>query len=309
MKNNIISFNDLGASGRIGNQMFQFSALVNIANVNKFNFMIQDPNNVSESKGEYVVNYFPEIKAISGLIFGKSNYKNLVDENSGFIVFDNDLLTLKENVNLIGYFQSLKYINIDKNLIKKIFTFNEKYQSLSKEILDEIRLDKEIVFIHVRRSDYLKKKMYHYPLSLKYYKKAIKKLEENYLFIVFSDDSNWCKRQKIFKKKNVKFIQDILQRYQFNLNRDILEMCLMSNCDGAIISNSSYSWWGAWLQKNPSNIISPDKKNWFGYLYNFDATDLIDSDWISIADNKFRFYLYKFTSMVMKFTFFRLKNY
>ena len=60
-----------------------------------------------------------------------------------------------------------------------------------------------------------------------------------------------------------------------------VDLCLMSLCSGAIISNSSFSWWGAWLQNNRGKVIAPDPKKWFGTLMtHLDTSDVVPERWL-----------------------------
>lgn len=285
-----ISFNSLGTEGQLGNQMFQFASLVNLANKNNAIIQIPNPKDLNEN---YFYNYFKINKFISNLIFGQSNYPTLSDQsNTGFIKSNMNLNNLVQNINLKGYFQNSKYINIDESTIRNIFSFKDEYINEAKKIKRKIN-KKNLVLIHVRRGDYLNKKKYHYPLSKNYYKKAIKQFPRDTNFIIFSDDVGWCKRQKYFKKINIEFVDDYFKDYTGVINRDAIELCLMTYCDGAIISNSTFSWWGAWIQNQKNMIITPDVNFWFGYGYSFNADELLPYHWVQIKDFGIKCYIYK----------------
>ena len=114
---------------------------------------------------------------------------------------------------------------------------------------------------------------------MNYYKIAIQEIQvrvKNPKFFVFTDDADWVKDE--FSK--------ILKKYQlvdWNLGSDSWQdMALMSNCKHNIIANSSFSWWGAWLNKNDKKIvIAPEK--WFSSADEYYNTkDIIPSNWIKI---------------------------
>ena len=112
----------------------------------------------------------------------------------------------------------------------------------------------------------------HHPVcSLDYYMDSISHLEFQYpeiKFIVFSDDPDWCRSN--FNED--KFIM-------CDINDHYIEMCAMSLCDDNIIANSSFSWWGAWLnQKEDKTVIAPSR--WFGHMIPKDTSDVYCNKWI-----------------------------
>jgi hypothetical protein len=89
-------------------------------------------------------------------------------------------------------------------------------------------------------------------------------------FIVFSDDPDWCRNT--FTGDNY-IVSD--------LNNSHIELCAMSLCDNHIIANSSFSWWGAWLNTNINKrVIAPSR--WFGPALIKDTSDVYCNDWIII---------------------------
>jgi hypothetical protein len=88
--------------------------------------------------------------------------------------------------------------------------------------------------------------------------------------LVFSDDISWCKDNLKFDKMN--FIEGL---------DNVEDMWLMSLCDNNIIANSSFSWWGAWLNSNfNKKVIAP--LHWFGDSANLNTSDIIPTNWIRI---------------------------
>ena len=108
--------------------------------------------------------------------------------------------------------------------------------------------------MHVRRSDYLSTTnvAYHSNCGDNYYENAINEFDSNLPVLIFSDDTEWCKQQDIFKPKRF-FISET--------GNNLMDMCLMTMCNHHIIANSSFSWWGAWLA-NSQNVVAP--KQWYG---------------------------------------------
>ena len=119
------------------------------------------------------------------------------------------------------------------------------------------------VAIHVRRGDYVNNPFYVDLMQTPYYEDAMA-LFPNENFLVFSDDIEWCKKQKIFK------------RCEFSEGNDEIEdLNLMAGCKGVIMANSSYSWWGAFLSKG--KVVAP--KEW--YVDGKERTKCLDT-WIKI---------------------------
>ena len=126
------------------------------------------------------------------------------------------------------------------------------------------------VSLHVRRGDYLNLKNIGV-LDVDYYKQAVAYIRKNVekpTFYIFSDDLDWC-------KKSLGFLDDCI--YVDRTETEIDDLKLMSCCQHNIIANSSFSWWGAWLNKNPKKtVIAP--KSWL--LNDPDSSNVILSDWV-----------------------------
>jgi hypothetical protein len=164
---------------------------------------------------------------------------------------------IPKNLILKGYFQSEKYFKDFENEIREEFTF--KNQSTYK-------VPSGSCSIHVRRGDYLKLQSHHPLCDMDYYSKAMSVIKaDNYL--IFSDDPSWCFDN--FKGDQYTVISG---------NSPAEDMQLMSECDNNIIANSSFSWWGAWLNsKLEKKVIAP--KKWFGSGSPHSAKDICCEGW------------------------------
>ncbi len=152
---------------------------------------------------------------------------------------------------LKGYFQSEKYFKHNKNKILKLFTCESVINQLKEKYKHE--LNKSTCSIHVRRGDYLNLSDHHPVQNMDYYINAINEIGLDKTFFVLSDDISWC-------KDNFNFLENVI--YCEN-NEDYEDLYLMSLCSHNIIANSSFSWWGAWLNRNKNKkVIAP--KKWFG---------------------------------------------
>jgi hypothetical protein len=177
----------------------------------------------------------------------------------------NELPNIPGNVYLHGYFQSEKYFLNYKKEIHDLFKYPEEYIKYIK--------NKKTCSLHVRRGDYLNKPEYHPTQNVDYYEKAIKHIEGEFRLVIFSDDIEWCKENLNHLNNDILFITG---------NPDYEDLILMTLCDDNIICNSTFSWWGAWLNNNSNKIvITPN--NWFGSAYsNYNTNDLYCDNWIRI---------------------------
>jgi hypothetical protein len=164
---------------------------------------------------------------------------------------------------LDGYYQSENYFKDCKEDIKDLFVF-PKQKSIN------FNKSKPVVSVHVRRGDYLSKPDFHPTCSIEYYKEAMKRFEDCY-FIIFSDDMKWCLEN--LKGENI---------YYYSSTNEIEELALMIQCDHNIIANSSFSWWGAYLNSNPNKIVIAPKI-WYGVAASYiDTKNLLPKEWITI---------------------------
>ena len=133
-----------------------------------------------------------------------------------------------------SYFpQNMEWFDETKEEIKKIF-------GKGIELVDRVG-------IHVRRDDYLDENRIQYALPMSYYEEAMK-MFPNEKFIVCSDDIEWCKKQEVFKD------------CEFSSGTEIEDMNLLASCvKGVIIANSSFSWWGAYLNPYGGQVVAPFK--------------------------------------------------
>lgn len=176
-----------------------------------------------------------------------------------------------------GYWQSEKYFLNIASQIRKDFSFRLPLEHANSEIAKQIN-QTCAVSLHIRRGDYVhnSKTAATYELcSLDYYEASIRYVAERIkspIFFIFSDDITWA-------KNNLKI--DYPSRYveHNNGNDSYNDMRLMSLCKHNIIANSSFSWWGAWL--NPSFekiVVSPER--WFSSDAN--TQDLIPQSWVKL---------------------------
>ncbi|MBN1585116.1 alpha-1,2-fucosyltransferase [Candidatus Uhrbacteria bacterium] len=200
-----------------------------------------------------------------------------VVSESGF-GFDPEILGKRGDLYLDGFWQSEKYFSDIAETIRREFTLKKEGELLNTEIARRIGGKSGSVSLHVRRGDYVtdpNTNAYHGTCSPEYYGEAIGLIAEkvsNPHFFVFSDDIEWV-------KANIGI--DYPVTYVSGEGRpDYEELRLMSYCRHNIIANSSFSWWGAWLNPNPDKIVIAPKR-WFSGASQ-DTGDLIPESWIRI---------------------------
>lgn len=263
----MISFNNLGNLGRLGNQMFQYAALKGIAKKHGYMFIIP-PREFFGTKDKNVNPNVDSLYSVFDIerrnnIFGSANP---VYQEKGF-EFDEELFNnCPPNIDLFGYFQSEKYFKHIEEEIRSDFAFKEDVFNVCKKFVSSF--DTPVISLHIRRGDYVGND--HHPLQpMEYYKKALEQFDSNLPVLVFSDDPYWCLDEDFFDD----------ERFLISQDNDVAhDLCTMSLCDFHIIANSSLSWWGAWLA-NSKKTIAPS--NWFsGHLSNSNTKDLYCENWL-----------------------------
>jgi hypothetical protein len=246
----MISFNNLGYMGRLGNQMFQYAALRGISSYKGYWYSI--PTN----------NLLRECFKISDTL-PNQNFNSVRVER---FEFDEEIFnSCPDDVDIVGYFQSEKYFKHIEKQIRQDFTFHDRIGDICSHYRKYNFSSTELISLHIRRTDYITDTNFEC-LSLEYYYNALELLPNTHV-IVFSDDPIWCKSH--FNN----------ERFTISLSKDpYIDLCLMSLCDYHIIANSSFSWWGSWLAKSKKTIAP---RNWFcGEFSNWNTKDLYLSDWI-----------------------------
>lgn len=265
----MITHKSIGYSGRLGNQMFQYAVLKAVSLKNGYECVL--PNHLKvkpDGLFDFTNNKWVEYKL--DLLEGfnlNCKIENIHPKNEYIekeFNFDPNVFNVNDNTSIDGYYQSYKYFKNYEDVIKNEFQFKpEIFQKCKSKIVNY----PNSVAIHIRRGDYVKHPNF-WVVTPEYLEKALQFFDdEEYTFLIFSDDIEWCK--EIFPEEVI-FIQN---------NSQFEDLCLMSLCKHNIISNSTFSWWGAWLNSNPyKKVIAP--KNWF--IPAKPLTDLYPENWIVI---------------------------
>lgn len=285
--------------GGLGNQMFQYAAGRSLAH----NYKTELKLDIRDFKNYTLRNYdlnnfdiienfatssdlsrilFPSdiiaVKVFKHVIRSVSRVQPIEYIKEKEYNFQQNFLKLQDNIYLDGYWQSEKYFLDIANIIKKEFSFVNPLTSTSQDLAGQIQ-NCDAVSLHVRRGDYVsdpKTNSMHGVCGIEYYCNAvdmISKNVENPYFFVFSDDPDWACHNI---KPNA---PTVYVRHEDN-SKDYEDIYLMSMCKHNIIANSSFSWWGAWLNENPDKIVIAPKK-WFNSK-DMDTRDLLPDKWYKL---------------------------
>jgi hypothetical protein len=256
-------------TGGLGNQMFQYAIAKSIALKKNDTFKLDiSAYETYKLHNGYRLNIFnieeniATLDEISNLRGNNSNLFKILEKLGLYkkstnykekerTIFDKNVFEYSD-IYLDGYWQNEKYFVDIRDILLKELTPKEEISKAAKRYLEDIQ-NTQSVSLHVRRGDYLK-----HPeiglLDLDYYKKTyeyiVQKIE-NPMFYIFSNDMAWCEEKFDFIENKV-FIKET--------KNEIDDLMLMKNCKHNIVANSSFSWWGAWLNENSQKIVFAPKK-------------------------------------------------
>jgi len=293
--------------GGVGNQMFQYALGKNLALLNKVEvkfditwfdnfgenttpryYSLQEFNIIDNIASRKEIEKFRKYEKLSGkrhflYNFFIANDSIYIKEKK--VEFDKEILEIKNNVYLFGYWQSEKYFKTIKDIILKELTLkNEPSNHYKKNAQLISQAKNNSISIHIRRGDYTSEKLKKDLglCSLQYYKKALEKIKKkvkNPVIFVFTNDIKWAKNNLKFKYP-INFVSQKNKNDNNYKNKDYEELILISLCKHNIIANSSFSWWGAWLNKNINKIVIAPKI-WFK-KQTMNTKDIPLKSWIQI---------------------------
>jgi len=286
--------------GGLGNQLFQYAAARRLSllhrttlklDISHFDhyklhayalkhFSIQEkfarPEEIAELKGSMK-------KGLAKTVFDMSQklkpyYRRSIFREPHLRPFDLNILKTPRDVYLDGYWQSEKYFAPIQDVIRREFIVKYEPDPKTLEIAERIAKT-ESVSVHVRRGDYIsipEHNLVHGTCRLEYYDRCVSLIREkvtNPYFFVFSDDPRWV-------KGNLRFGYPTTFVTHNDSSKNYEDLRLMSRCKHNIIANSSFSWWGAWLNANPNKIVLAPSQ-WFNQ-FSADTRDLLPDSWIKV---------------------------
>jgi hypothetical protein len=193
--------------------------------------------------------------------------------------FDKMVLKLPDNTFLDGFWQNEKYFKDIRSTLLEEVDLKTKPSSKNAKWLNQIRSSNSIS-LHIRRGDYVENKStnkFHGVMSPEYYQKGLTLLakktgQKDFKLFIFSNDIEWC-------KQNLKFNYPVT--FIDGNNSGAEDMRLMKHCKHNIMANSSFSWWGAWLNQNPDKIVIAPKA-WFQDKEANKETDIVPPGWVRL---------------------------
>jgi hypothetical protein len=268
---NFITKTNLSDGPQLGSQMGNYAALYALSKkMNSEIVFIEKYLNIGKKVKLFdAFNLNVEIK---NELLNLSTYyvKDVLKDEQAFNLNPN------ENWDFSGWFHSYHYWHEYRNDLLKIFKFKDEINKIAQNNISIIKQDSSlpIVSMHIRRCDYLQVSSLN--LNPYYYESAINILLDkinNFKVLVFSDDIEWCKQN--ISGNNI---------YYSDNNTNYVDMCMMSLCDHNIIANSTFSWWGAYLNQNSNKIIicPEDYIGESSPEYLFLNKNYYPQDWISV---------------------------
>lgn len=281
-------------SGGLGNQMFQYAAayilqrklkqrslvlddsyFLDCSNrdtrrrfeLNQFNICYDRLTTSKEKKEISIIRHVNRYRLplfVTNSIFGVLLKKNYLPEAKFYEFLNNCKLQVKNGYCLFSYFQDATLIDSHRDMILPLFQINEDLLNLC----NDLHIYKKVICenanttsLHIRRGDYITNphaSKFHGVLPMDYYEKAIRYIEDvqgEQVIIVFSDDAKWAENT-FANQPNYYVVNNSECEYS------AIDMFLMSKCKNNIIANSTYSWWGAWLNTFEDKIVVSPRK-WF----------------------------------------------
>lgn len=193
--------------------------------------------------------------------------------------FDPSVLTLQGNTTLAGYWQCERYFSDHADQIRAELTVKTPVAGDNLTCLERICSGVSIS-VHIRRGDYVSNpaaNSVHGTCDIPYYEAAAHHIAERCgktpVFYIFSDDPDWV-------RENFKIPFEMIPVRHNSVDRNYEDLRLMSACNHHIIANSSFSWWGAWLNPSKGKIVVAPQR-WFKTAA-LDSTDLLPAEWIRL---------------------------
>ncbi len=277
------------SDGRLGNQLFQYAFLNTIAkeneriltaNMEQFvdKFEIKNSNFFHKKLGKYALFFIRKILKpyiLKALVELKliSYIKQDISETSALPSFTRTKGILPITLVETNFFQSETFF--DKNKID--FSIKERYVKEAREFLAQAPIECTKIFVHVRRGDYIFESylgIQGIELPKSYFEKAINEISkdiEHPFFVFLSDDNSYV--ECCFENIKNKIISK---------NSMATDLAIMSLCDYGIVSNSSFSWWGAYLMQNRIKVIMP--KYWYGWKKKIESHVGIQPKWAEVIE-------------------------
>ncbi|MDQ2648660.1 MAG: alpha-1,2-fucosyltransferase [Actinomycetota bacterium] len=230
--------------GRLGNQMFQVAVLMAIEDLRGHRLHLP--------RGDEALWECFELEVPGEGPPGLHRFR----ETTGSCNFDPAVFEQPDGTEFHGYFQSYRYLEGIDQRLRRAFRFRERHRAYSQAALLALRRrhGRPLVAVHVRRGDYANPGFEDQWGDLArdgYYQRAVATIGDDALYLVFSDDVDWCRTSLDLGASCIEYVAA----------DSFSSLCMMTGCDVNVVANSSFSWWGAYL--NPAaEVYAPTR--WFG---------------------------------------------
>jgi len=282
--------------GGLGNQLFQIFTVISYAIKCKHMFKFISAEHLGGDGSTKRRTYWQTfLFKLSGFLMDQyPNFDIVINENGfSFNELPYEHLKYNNNVNVMlsGYFQSYKYFQENYDTICRILNIAEKRLDIIEEVVKNhhsLSFLEKSISMHFRLGDYKDKQDYHPIMTDEYYKKSLQyivdKLDYTPTVLYFCEDEDFETVNETIQLLKNEFPTIEFERAT-NCLDDWQQMLLMSCCNHNIIANSSFSWWGAYLNVNPTKIICYPSL-WFGTkMSDVDVSDLFPDEWVKIKVN------------------------
>lgn len=281
--------------GGIGNQMFQYAVARRLAYIHRtelkidvYSWFNKQSLRTYELKALHIIENIASEEEVKKFAFKRQGLTkkilgkplepatNYITEK--FYHFDPEILMLPDGVYLDGYWQSDKYFKDIAMTLQREFTVKYPLVGRNRELAEFVQ-SRESVALHIRRGDYIsdpKTMQFHGVCGADYYSRSVQKIEKVVRephFIVFSDDPVWAK-----ENLSIRYPSTIVDHN--SPDKGYEDLRLMSLCRHHIIANSSFSWWGAWLNAAPNKVVIAPTR-WFK-SGDYNTKDLIPNTWVCL---------------------------
>lgn len=285
--------------GGLGNQMFQYAAARHLAQIHKTVLKMDISDLKTSKKRNYSLWAFniqenfaspEEIAALKGpaqsiaerliqrVLRRPAKSKPTLIREKKALHFDPDILKLPDGVYLHGSWQNEKYFTDIAEILHREFTVKNPLEGKNRELAEQID-SCQSVSLSIRRGDYVSSRhtsRIHGTCSPDYYRRCVQQLTQsvkNPHFFIFGDDPQWA-RDNLRLTYPATFVDHNAEDKNFE------DLRLLSRCKHNIAANSSFSWWGAWLNQNPGKIVLAPKR----WVRRFDCNPeyFIPDKWIKL---------------------------
>jgi hypothetical protein len=269
--------------GGLGNQLFQYATAKALAIKNNDSLRLDVSAFSTYKTHAYGLHHFntsrktyknKTSKFMRKLYYKLKRYKNYYEPAFNY---NPQLLETKyHTLFLNGYFQSEQYFLDCRDVILKDLKVVSALKPETQALIKEVQACNS-VSVHIRRGDYLLHELHNTSKEV-YYNKALDYIISHVtspVYYLFSDDMDWVKANFKTNSKTVYVdINDAASNYE--------DLSIMSHCKHNIIANSSFSWWGAWLNENPDKIVTAPEV-WFNDD-TMDYSDVVPKSWVKLGE-------------------------